>query len=40
MIEIAILPMAMVLAITKLLSSISPTGWRVVPEVPTKIVRQ
>ena len=38
MIEMAILPTAMMLAMMKLLSSISLTGSRVVPLVPTKMV--
>ena len=40
MIEIAILPQAMIEAITKLLKSICPTGSRVVLSEPTKIVFQ
>ena len=34
----AILPTAMTIAMMKLLSSIVPTGSRVVPLVPTKMV--
>ena len=36
----AILPRAMMAAMTKLLNSMVPTGSRVVPDVPTNSVRQ
>ena len=40
MIEIAIFPTAMPTAMIRLLSSMAPTGWRVVLPVPETIVFQ